>query len=147
MQTRFGELLTQVSNLSSHDIEEILHEQRHSGQRFGQVALTFGFCTPEHIWQAWSAQLVDRHERVCLEEIGIDAQAVAEISPELAWLHGIIPVRSFSHELIIATAETHNDSLCEMLSRILEKNVRAVFADADDIERMLKEYYPLPTSR
>src|SRR5215212_9344230 len=70
-----GELLARLGQLSPHDIDEILAEQRHTRQRFGQIAVSLGFCQPEHVWAAWCSQLNGHVDPVDLDEIGIDAQA------------------------------------------------------------------------
>jgi len=44
-----GELLSSIGQLSSHDIDEILAEQRQTRQRFGAIAVSLGFCQPEHV--------------------------------------------------------------------------------------------------
>ena len=63
-----------MGKLSSHDIDEILQEQQsgsHS-KTFGEIALTWGLCQPEHIWKAWSNQLSAGFDQVDLQTFGID---------------------------------------------------------------------------
>ena len=78
---RIGQLLEQMGKLSGHDVDEILHEQSSPGVRksFGEIALIWGLCRPEHIWKAWADQLSDGLERIDLETFGIDSQAVSRL--------------------------------------------------------------------
>src|SRR2546423_848682 len=55
---RFGEILGRLVNLSGHDVNEILEEQNATHQRFGEIALSWGLCAPEDVWQAWCDQLL-----------------------------------------------------------------------------------------
>ena len=48
---KIGDLLKRLVPLSAHDVDEILHEQRHSQQRFGETAIAMGLCRPEHVWR------------------------------------------------------------------------------------------------
>src|SRR5439155_13147358 len=81
-RARFGELLSRMVPLSGHDVEEILQEQNANRRRFGEIALAWGLCRPEHVWDAWAQQNADGNELVDLEQIGIDAQAAAMLSPD-----------------------------------------------------------------
>src|SRR5208282_4396358 len=80
---RIGELLSRLVPLTSHDIEEILQEQRGSKRRFGEIALAWGLCQPEHIWSAWYMQIEHRIDKVDLRSFGIDSQALTMIPREL----------------------------------------------------------------
>ncbi len=57
---RFGELLSRFVNLSAHDVSEILEDQSSSRRRFGEIALAFGLCQPQHVWKAWWCRLSAR---------------------------------------------------------------------------------------
>ena len=142
MQPRIGELLTRMSELTEHDVEEILHEQLRTRRRFGHIALEWGFCAPQHVWQAWCMQLIERREHVDLEEIGIDTQAIAEVPPELAHHCQIVPLRLFEDELIVARCENAPANLEEYLRERLGRNIRFVLADEKQIKQSLVRYYP-----
>ena len=102
---RIGAVLSRMGQLSPHDINEILTEQRTTGARFGEIALALGLVQPEHVWAAWCAQLERQLERVDLDEIGIDAQAVERVPAELALGLQVVPVRLFERELVVAVSD------------------------------------------
>ena len=145
---RIGQLLEQMGKLSRHDIDEILQEQASSGAKktFGQIALTFGLCQPEHIWKAWADQLTDGFERVDLQSFGIDSQAVARLPHELAMRFCAMPIRMVGDEVIIAVSDPSHIALFEDLEDFLKARPRFVLADAGQIRGMIARYYPSLTT-
>jgi hypothetical protein len=141
---RIGQALEQMGKISAHDIDEILHEQSSIGQRktFGEIALTWGLCEPEHIWQAWANQLCEGFERVDLQSIGIDTQAVSCMPRELAVRFCAIPVRCLDNELVIAVSDPAHVALFDDLQDTLNARAHFVLADAKQIREMIKTYYP-----
>jgi hypothetical protein len=142
---RIGQVLEQMGKISGHDIDEILHEQSSIGARktFGEIALTWGLCQPEHIWKAWANQLVDGLERVDLNTMGIDAQAVSRLPRELASRFCAMPVRICDDELVIAVTDAAHAALFEELEHVLHARPRFVLADAGQIRAMIDQYYPV----
>src|ERR1035441_5376534 len=103
-QVRFGEFLGCLVHLSHHDVDEILEEQSSTKHRFGEIALSWGLCAPEHVWQAWCDQLLSQIQKVDLEKLGVDSQATALIPGELARRLGAIPIRCLGQQLIVAVS-------------------------------------------
>ena len=101
---RIGELLSELVELSGHDVEEILHEQQTTQRRFGEIALSWGLCQPEHVWSAWSRQVGNGTDvqRVDLDRDGIDAQAVALLHANVARAFRVIPIRADAQEVVLA---------------------------------------------
>ena len=138
---RFGELLGRLVPLSNQDVSEILEEQTMSHRRFGQIAMSWGLCQPEHIWEAWCDQLVHCPERVDLKTVGIDTQALSHLSAELAREFCVIPVRSLGERVIVAASEKTLKRAAEELPRLLGKHVQFVLADAKEIEQAIRSRY------
>jgi hypothetical protein len=143
---RIGERLSRMVPLSGHDIEEILSEQGSSGRRFGDIALQFGLCMPEHIWRAWSSQLAEAPQRVNLDAFAIDAQAVAHLAPEIVMRFHVMPVRVLCDELVIAVDETVYPQVAKELLAVLRRNVKFVLSDHGQIARAIRSYYPPQSS-
>ena len=142
---RIGAVLSQMGQLTPHDINEILAEQRTTGARFGEIALALGLVQPEHIWAAWCAQLAKQLERVDLEEIGIDAQAIERVPAELARGLQIVPVRLCERELVVAVADAARVAGLAELAQRTSLSVRCVLADSRQIAAALSTYYSTPT--
>lgn len=139
---RIGDLLRRHIPLSTHDIEEILHEQSHSGRRFGDVALTLGLCSPQDVWRAWCEQVKETVERFDLDEIGIDAQSARLLPPDLARQFNCVAVRSSGTHLVLATTEEAFDEAAAELPQRLSYRVRFVIAPRAQIARALDAHYP-----
>jgi hypothetical protein len=142
-----GERLSHMVPLSGHDIEEILSEQCSTGKRFGEVALQFGFCTPEHVWRAWSSQLAEKPQRVNLDEFGIDAQAVGYLPSEVALRYHSMPVRVLGDELVIAVVESAYPEVARQLLAILHTTkLIFVLSSHAEIARAIRTYYAQSTA-
>src|SRR5690606_22588994 len=146
-RTRIGELLRGMVPLTDHDVEEILHEQKGTGKRFGEIALSWGLCEPEHVWRAWCSQTGDRLERVHLDRVGVDSQATSVLSREEALRNRAIPVRVFEHLIVVAISDTAEQ---ETLRNELEQpdlEIKFVLADPIEIDWAIETYYqPLVTA-
>ena len=130
---RIGELLSRMVPLSGHDVEEILNEQEATHRRFGEIALSWGLCQPEHLWTAWCAQLADGNQRIDLDAVGIDAQAAALLPGDVARRWRVIPFRAGANGTLVARAE---------IERHLRKPVTYVVVDASQVDAAIESYYP-----
>lgn len=132
--------------LSSHDVEEVLEEQRRAGPNsrpFGETALELGLCSPAHVWQAWADQLTDAGHAptVDLDSIGVDAQAVAVIPRALAVEFGVLPLRLVGGNLILATSADRILAARLELPHRLSVSPRFVIAEEGQIVRGIETCY------
>ena len=137
----FGECLSDVVALSDHDVSEILEDQAASRRRFGEIALAWGLCRPEDVWQAWCHQLNRLTPEVDLKKIGIDAQAAAHLPKAVAREFCAVPIRSFGNHLVVATTRENLGRACSELPKLVKKEVKLVIASRASIERAIEEYY------
>ena len=82
---RIGEVLSKFTGMSSMDVEEILQDQTVTNRRFGEIALSWGLCAPQDVWQAWYSQLDQDWPSVDLDDLGIDSQAVKGMCLRARW--------------------------------------------------------------
>ncbi len=141
---RIGELLSEMVDLSGHDVEEILNEQHTTHRRFGEIALSWGLCQPEHIRSAWCRQVQDAAgcETVDLDRDGIDAQAVSLLPAELARTFRAVPIRASDAEIVVASDVPLSERARDQLGRLLKKHVKFVIAAKRQIDAAIKVYYP-----
>ena len=139
-RARIGELLRKMVPLSRHDVEEILHEQMANPRRFGDIALDWGLCQPEHVWRAW-VQQAHGSDTVDLEKIGVDARAAAMLPADVARAHQVIQLRVAGDAMLMATANGAGDH-AQDLSVLVHRKVIFVRAEAAQVEGMIKRYYP-----
>jgi hypothetical protein len=141
-QKRIGELLSRIIPLSEHDVEEILHEQQASNRKFGDIALAMGLCKPEHILKAWLNQLEKETQRVCIDSMGVDAQAVSMFPAEVARRLQVLPVRLLGDELLLAAAHVPDDATISEIEARLGKRVRLVLADIEPLAGAIERFFP-----
>lgn len=146
-RSRIGELLSGMVPLSDHDVEEILQEQKGTGRRFGEIAMSWGLCEPEHVWRAWCSQTGDRLERVQLDRIGIDSQATAVLSRAEALAHHAVPVRVFDHLIVVALSDPAEQTSLRGHLQAPDREIKFVLADPIEIEWAIATHYqPLAVS-
>lgn len=142
MDQRIGELLSRIIPLSDHDVEEILHEQAASNQKFGDIALRLGLCKPEHVLQAWLHQLETRTERVSIWRIGVDAQALTHLNRSLALEYTALPIRAIGNDVLIAVAHVPSTEQLAAIERQAGRKVKLVLADEGELKAAIERYYP-----
>jgi hypothetical protein len=138
----FGECLGKVVQLSDLDVSEILEHQAATRRRFGEIALAWGLCRPQHVWQAWWEQLSQQTPLVDLHRIGVDVQAVAHVPADLAVQFRAVPLRCHHEQLVVATCEQGLARARAELPALLNKQVQFVTAEPAQLDEALLAYYP-----
>ena len=131
--------------LTAHDVSEIIEHQAATRRRFGEIALAWGLCRPQHVWKAWWDQLSRQTTRVDLESIGIDAQAISHLPADLAIQFRAVPVRCYRDQLVVAVCERNAGRAQAELPGLLHKQVQFVIAEPSHIDRAIAAYYPGPS--
>lgn len=138
----FGELLGKVVRLSAHDVAEILEHQAATRRKFGEIALAWGLCRPQHVWQAWWEQLSSDTPTVDLNRIGVDTQAVAHVPADLAVQFRAVPLRCHGDQLVVATCERGLARASAELPGLVGKQVKFVLAEPAQLDEAIAAYYP-----
>jgi type IV pilus assembly protein PilB len=138
-----GQILREMGVLSDRDIAEILEQQQRTGRRFGQIALAWGLATPEQIWTAWSRQLAQHSQRVDLDEVGIDTNAVERVSSVVARFYHIVPLRLWGDNLVIAVPDNGDHGNLEDLPILLDLEVHSCLCNPAQIDEYLNRIYGL----
>src|SRR2546423_15645988 len=142
-RARIGELLRAMVPLSGHDVEEILQEQSSNGRKFGEIALAWGLCQPQHVWDAWCQQGDRDGETLDLDKVGIDARAAALLPAETARQLGMIPLRVASDCALIATSDAAPEHATNQLAELLHRRIKFVRATREQIAAMIEMDYPI----
>ena len=140
---RFGECLGKVVRLTAHDVSEIMEDQAATRRKFGEIALAWGLCRPQHVWQAWWNQLSREAKRVDLTKIGVDSQAVIHVPGDLAVQFRAIPLRSYREQLVIATCDQGiARARAELPGLLPAKQLQFVLAEPEQLDVAIAAYYP-----
>lgn len=132
-----GEVLLDMGVLSTADIERILHVQRRTRQKFGQIAVRLGLAVPEQVWEAWAVQLA-RRQGLTLSEIGTDTAALERVSPVQARCLGIVPLRLWGPHLVVAAGRQLPAEAVETLARQTRCHVHVCVSDDASIRHHLE---------
>ncbi len=141
-RARIGELLSRMVPLSRHDVEEILEEQSNNRLKFGEIAMSWGLCRAEHVWDAWCQQSSQEGETLDLERVGVDARAAALLPADVARELVVIPMRVSGDMALIATAQPPTQALMTRLSELLGRRLKFVRAESSQLLLMIESYYP-----
>jgi hypothetical protein len=137
----FGELLGRFVSISVQDVSEILEDQSVTGRRFGEIAMAFGLCRPQDVWQAWWEQLRDPPETIDLSTTGIDSQAIKRIRAQVARQFSVIPLRAMESQVVLAVGEDSFPRAIYELPRHVPDQIKFVIADPQDIQRAIDVHY------
>ena len=96
-----GEVLCEMGVLTRQHIEKIVTQQRHTKQKFGQIAVRWGLASQEQIWEAWARQFAHA-EQLNLDDAGTDTAAWECLPLETARQYGIVPLRLWGDHLVVA---------------------------------------------
>lgn len=138
----FGEWLSSIVALSSHDISEILAEQEVNPRPFGEIALAWGLCRPQDVWCAWWNQLASQTRSIDLARIGVDSQAVGLLPHHLARQFCAIPLRAVGRQIVVAVAATGLDTARMSLPALMAGELTFVSAPVDQIHQFIHAHYP-----
>lgn len=111
-----GVILRDMGVLDDQDIQEILEQQRRTGQKFGIIAMRWGLATPDQVWEAWARQLELEDREADLDELGTDSIALHRLTPERVFRYRVWPLRLWGDHLVIATAQDCPTSVLEELA-------------------------------
>jgi len=136
-----GQVLSRMGKLSAIDIDEILAEQTFSRRPFGEIALSWGLCEPQHICDAWCSQLGDGRERLDLSRIGIDPAAVMCIPAEMARRCRVMPIRMVGDQLVVATSRLMDASESAEIAATAGREIRFVKAEQSQIDEAINAHY------
>lgn len=136
-----GELLLARGLLSTDQLRVALHEQKNTGQALDVVLVKLGFVTAGNLRDVLAERL--GQQSICLQQLVVDAQALAWVPQQLARRHGIFPVSydAADNSLLIASSNPDDIIAADQLRALLGEQIqlswrRAVREEIQDaIER------------
>jgi len=134
-----GQLLLEMQIINEKQLEEIVAEQRKTGELLGQIIVRTGLATEKEIMEALAAQT--GMPVVSLSRLKIDPKVCSEISSSLARIYKVIPIRREGRVLIVALSNPFNTQILDDLRFILNCEVRGAIAMDKEIDQALDKYY------
>lgn len=139
MKKRLGDLLVDYGKISQAQIDEAIKLQRISGKRLGELLIEQGFVSEEDIIDVLEVQL--GIERVYLDMVNIDKQAVLSIPESLASKYILIPIELSNYKIKVAMSDPLNIFAVDDVKIATGYDVEPVISTRREIQSSIDKYY------
>jgi type IV-A pilus assembly ATPase PilB len=138
-----GQILLAQGAITQEQLKDALKRQqtRASNKRLGDVLVSFGYITSEHLAEALATQF--SIPLVNLENLDISPELMDYLSPEIARINEVVPVRKDGNNLYVAMADPTNLGVIDNLRLLLEVDIHPVVASPRGIKEAIQKYYGL----
>jgi hypothetical protein len=134
-------MLVDMGILEEWQVDKIMEHQQRSRQRFGQIAVSWGWVYPHHVWQAWAQQLTASDRVVDLKDLGIDSAATEKVPPVIARQYQVVGVRTWGDNLVLAVPEPLAEHARQELPGLLGGHLYFCIARAEQVEATIEQIY------
>ncbi len=138
-QKPLGQLLKEMELVTEGQIQEALAIQRESGGALGRILVELGYVTEEEMLLALGAQV--GMEVVNLDEIEVNRDVIAKVSPTMAKVYKVVPIKFENNTLTVAMADPLNVSVLDDLRFMLNCEVQGAVSNEQAVEKALEQYY------
>ncbi|NUN50009.1 MAG: Flp pilus assembly complex ATPase component TadA [Candidatus Brocadiae bacterium] len=138
-QKPLGQLLKEMELVTEGQIQEALSLQREKGGALGSILVELGYVSEEEMLLALGAQV--GMEVVNLDEMKLERGTLEKVSPTMAKVYKIIPVKFENNMLTVAMADPLNVSVLDDLRFMLNCDVQGAVSNEDAVTRAINQYY------
>ncbi len=138
-QKPLGQLLKEMELVTEGQIQEALSIQREKGGALGRILIDLGYVSEEEMLLALGAQV--GMEVVNLDEIKIPKEVVDKVSPTMAKVYKVIPIKFENNVLTVAMADPLNVSVLDDLRFMLGCELQGAVSNEDAVTRAIEQYY------
>ncbi len=139
-----GQILKARGVLREGQIQEALAAQRKQGGLIGQHLVALRHCTHADVASALAEQA--GLESIDLERVQPNREALERIDASTAHTYGALPVALAGGTLTVAIADPLNTAVLDDLAFTTGLEIRGAVADAEVLQRKVREHYGEPTS-
>ena len=137
---RIGQILVDLGFIDDDQLEMLLEEQqRNLGEKLGRISIDMGLITEDQLSLALAEQM--GMQVVSLAEVEIPEDAIAAVTPEMAELYRVIPVKLEDNALTLATCDPQNLSIQDELRTFLGLQINLLVATETDITKGIAKFY------
>jgi type IV-A pilus assembly ATPase PilB len=138
-----GQILLAQGSINEEQLKDALKRQqtRASGRRIGEVLVSFGYITPQHLAKALATQL--NVPLVNLENLEVSPDLIDFLPTSMAKIYQVVPVRKDGNKLYVAMSDPTNLGTLDNLRLLLECEIHPVIAAPEDIKEAIRKYYGL----
>lgn len=136
---RLGDMLIELNYITDNDLQEALRIQKQTGNKIGEVLIGKGFITEDDLLQALEIQL--GIQRVYLDMITVDRQAVKTISEALSKKYNVLPVQFIEGKLLLLMNDPLNIIAEDDVRIASGYDVKIALASKAEISQAISKYY------
>ena len=136
---RLGDLLVEAGKISKDQLEHVLKSQRTSGKRIGQLLIEENIITEDDILNVLEVQL--GIQRVYVDSITVDLDAVKSIPESLASRYNLIPVGYENNTIKVVMSDPLNIFALDDVKIASGYEVDMLIASSEEISRAIDKYY------
>jgi len=134
-----GRILKEMGLVKESQIQEALAIQREKGGAIGNILVELNYITPEELGLALATQ--SGMEIVDLEGAEIPADVINRITPSIAQVYRVVPVRYENGTLTVALADPTHLKTLDDLRFLLGCEVKGAASNPKAVEAALRKYY------
>jgi type IV pilus assembly protein PilB len=138
-QKPIGQILKEMELVTEGQIQEAVAIQREQGGAVGRILVELGYVTEEEVLLALGAQM--GMEVMNLEEMQIPKDIVEKISPTMAKVYKIMPIKFENNILTVAMADPLNVSILDDLRFLLNCDLQGAVSTEEAVSKAHEMYY------
>lgn len=138
-QKPIGQILKEMELVTEGQIQEAVAIQREQGGAVGRILIELGYVTEEEVLLALGAQM--GMEVVNLEEMQIPKEVVEKISPTMAKVYKIMPIKFENNVLTVAMADPLNVNILDDLRFLLNCELQGAVSTEEAVNKAHEIYY------
>jgi len=136
--------LVQTGIITPEQLAEALDEQKHSGERLGNVLVKKGYLTEQRLIEVLEFQLGIPHVVIAKRHISPDV--VALVPETLARKYRIFPVERNGDRLVLGMVDPTNILAIDDLRLSLKMEIQPVIVTEEDLNHTFNQYYGIKES-
>ncbi len=134
-----GRILKEMKLVTESQIQEALAIQKERGGAIGSILVSLNYITDNELLLALGAQ--SGMEVVDLDNMEIKPEIIERVSPSIATVYKVIPVRFENGVLTLALADPLNVKVLDDLRFLLDCELKGAVSNEDAVNRALDKYY------
>ena len=134
-----GQILKEMRLVTESQIQEAVAIQRQRGGAVGTILVTLNYITEQEVLTALGVQA--GMEVVDLDSFDITEDLVARVSPSIASVYRVIPIRFENNTLTVAMADPLNVKTLDDLRFLLDCEVKGAVSNEPAVARSLDRDY------
>jgi type IV pilus assembly protein PilB len=134
-----GRILKEMGLVTESQIQEALAIQKEKGGAIGEILVGRSYITRDDLTLALASQA--GMEVVELDNLEIPAEVISRVSPSVAQVYRVVPVRFRDGVLTVALADPTHLKTLDDLRFLLNCEVRGAVATPASVDRAMQTYY------